>query len=165
MYQFTLDSVKRMGDPHEKYGSSYWCTSAESDLPIKFNSMNPDLEDLLESGPFSIVAEEKSSKISKVYTDEEGNQKGGNEYLQLRKVKLVESNQVAKPASQIAGSHATPSGHLTQVAADTGPALKLPSAAQDTLDRIEQQLQEIDSKLDRLLGTDTVYDPDEVDNE
>lgn len=156
MIQYTLDSVKRMGAPHEKFGSAYWCTSAESDLPIKFNSMNADLEHELESGPLTIVAEEKEEKESAK----------GTAYISLRKVKLVE-----KP-TQASESKITPE-LVKETFGDEKPAQKdvfagkdyegsarayvgakppAQSAQTSQLDRIEAQLQELQSSIDELRG-------------
>jgi len=114
MFTFTLDGIKRMGEPHETYGQAYWCSSPDLDEPIKFNSMDDTLEEKLESGPVQIVAEEKSERQSAK----------GTTYIQLKKVKLVE--KVAEPGGALPESRSNPAGHPNE-----------------QLDRIEQKLEEI----------------------
>lgn len=143
MYKYKLDGINRMGEPHEKYGTAYWCTSPESDLPLKFNSMNADLAELIENGPFEIVAEEKEERESAK----------GTPYLSLKKVKLVEPTQITKEkVDEVFGSEKPadkPSASISTLSNGWGEVIE-PMQAQ--LDRIESQLQELDSKIDRLLG-------------
>lgn len=84
--------------------------------------------------PCTISAEETTSKTSSK----------GTAYLQLKKVKVAESASVDAVATSPA-----PTKENTSV----------PAHAQ--LDRIEEQLQEVNSKLDKLMGVDGSFIPDE----
>lgn len=108
MFTFKIDGCNALGDYDKKFGQAYWCTSPDVDLPIKFNLRVEGLDErLAEQGPFHIAAEEKAIKQSRVYTDDEGNQKGGNEYIQLKKVKLLERDGAAKPETASSTQGAT----------------------------------------------------------
>lgn len=84
MHEYTLKNPQKMGDYDAKYGQSYWSYVEGSDIPVKFNLTKDDVEN-----GSKIEAEEYSVKKSSK----------GNEYQQLKKVKVVGGSTVthAKP--------------------------------------------------------------------
>lgn len=164
MISFTIDGIKKLGDYDDKYGQRYWAQTPEGDLPLMFNSMAADLEEKLLDGPLQIVAEEKSERESAK----------GNPYLSLKKVKLVERTEASESkitpelVKETFGDE-KPAQKPTDVgmAFDEQGGVTLPPVtelqktiredlrnqnAQSQLDRIEAQLQELQSSVDRLLG-------------
>jgi len=84
---YTVTDCKLLGDPDPKYGQTYWAEVEESNDPVKFNLMQR--VDIMPGR--KIFAEEKEDKTSKA----------GNDYTQLRKVKLSENGDNAND-----GAHA-----------------------------------------------------------
>lgn len=142
MFKFSLDGIKRMGEADPKYGQAYWCTSTDVDLPIKFNSMDKDLDHRLEDGPLHIVAEEKSERQSAKGTD----------YIQLKKVRVAE--KVSEDPFEGKTGTDEPSVAQDTLKQSVDTTITLAQAVKASLDRIE-------SKLDRLLGNDEEPAPPE----
>lgn len=135
MNLFNLIDLNKMGDFDEKWGQAYWGQD-ENGKNIKFNSMNQDI-----IAPCTILAEETAAKTSSK----------GTAYLQLKKVKVAESAQTEDAPKDI------PKGATSTL----GEAASTTAGNDAQLDRIEEQLQEINSKLDKLMGVDGSFIPDE----
>lgn len=125
---YTFSKLVKLGEPDPKYGVTYWAEPNEQVTPVKFNSMNQDIKD-----SDTIEAEEVLLKTST---------KTGNDYHQLKKVKVItpDSMRVAKPALE---------------------AMRNAPSTQSQLDRIE-------AKLDRVLSFTEIQtlapiDPNDAD--
>lgn len=80
-----MENIALMGEPDPKYGQSYWGNVEEQTMPVKFNLMQQ-----VDIRPGRMLfAEESEIKTSSK----------GNQYMQLRKVKLSEPEvpEVAQP--------------------------------------------------------------------
>jgi len=122
MPRFTFSKLSKMGDFDEKYGQAYWGSPNEQLVPVKFNSMNPNItqEDAIEAEE---VLLKKSSK--------------GTEYHQLKKVKVVNRLQEVGRVQQ--------APVLEAVGAPTAPR---PTSDSEILERLKR----IEEKLDTLIG-------------
>lgn len=134
---YTLkQDAKVLGERHPDYGYTYWAYVHESDFPVKFSSHKTGF---LEGR--KIVADEQEKRQGKK-----------SEYLQLKKVQLADSG------SPKAGG---------QVPTNPSPAMQAsqsPGLAVGHFNLLMKELRDINKKVDKLMGEETVIDdPAEID--
>lgn len=138
MIEYTINSLKVMGDKDEKFGYSYWGFVHEAQMPVMF-STHSVIDDVRDKGR-RIFAEEKEIKQSK----------NGKEYLLLKKVKLDADSGSPDPVP----------GTETQVSPQTAAAPKLynPDYSKDLTDHPLQVFRAIIPYVDaHSLIKDDVY--------
>jgi hypothetical protein len=120
MFKSQLSEVSKLGEFHPDYGQAYWGSVSDDLTPVKFNSKNEYIAvgDVIEY-------EEKSTKKSMK----------GTEYLQLKKVKVVEGGKVSPPPS---------------------------SAPTSDLDEVIIRLSRIEEKLDEFMGIKPIPDTEDA---
>lgn len=116
MFQYKLDKVNKLGEYDATYGQKYWCASVDAELTLSFNSQNQDV-----MAGDTIEAEETSNKRSTKGTD----------YLQLKKVKVIDSIQEKPPHKPVEAQTALSEGFN---------------------DEDRTQLQRIEDGISQLLG-------------
>lgn len=105
--QFTLDSVTKLGDHDEKYGTTYWCETRQQLEPVMFNSMDQHI------GPGAeITCEEVLLKTSKK----------NKEYHRLKKVTVMSHGEGEQQKS---ASPAPSSDELLTLVKDNNRMLKI----------------------------------------
>lgn len=87
MHTYTLKNPSKMGDLHPTYGQAYWSYTEESDIPVKFNLMQGDVEN-----GSTIECEE--------YTVKKG---AKGDFQQLKKVKVIGGSTITTSAKEPAG--------------------------------------------------------------
>ena len=138
MFQAKLIRIDKLGEPKEPYPQSWWGEIADDLTPIMIFT-----NDELSVGD-NIEYEGKEMKKSAK----------GTVYFKLNKVKVV-NGDVSEPVNK-AQSFTTDSApsDTTQLEAIAGPTLALAKAVKEGQDRLETSLQELHSKVDKLLGWD-----------
>lgn len=86
MNELTIKSANKLGDPHEKYGQSWWGYAEEIGLPIMFNLISDEV-----NPADKIAYEESETKDGK---------KG--KFMRLKKTKVVGRGQQSKTQEKIA---------------------------------------------------------------
>lgn len=129
MYKHELIELSKLGSFDSTYGQKYWGRVLEEEKPISFNSMQQDIE----VGDI-ITCEEQALRRSKKNT----------EYLQLKKVKKVDSVVEHSPEN---AEKATSSPTLI--------------ARNDIVERLDT----IIDLLHRLVGDDADEEPSELGDE